>query len=71
MDDDDTRACEENYDCLPRHRKGKRGGIAFLETPQSENIGVAADFGEKLSVSDFPSLFGLIESVSHHDNNGT
>ena len=36
------------------HRRVKRGDIAFLETARSENIGVAADFGEKLSVSDFP-----------------
>lgn len=60
MDGADTRAGEEDCDCLPRHRKVKGDGVAFLETERFKNIGDAADFAKKLGVSDFPSLAGLI-----------
>ena len=63
MDGADTRAGEEDCNCLPRHRKVNRDGIAFLEAERSENIGDAADFAEELGVSDFPSLSGLISFV--------
>lgn len=63
VDSADTRAGEKDCDGLPRHRKVNGDGIAFLETEGFENIGDAADFAEKLGVSDFPSFSGLISLV--------
>jgi len=63
MDSADAGASEESSDSMPGHGEIDRNGVAFADIQRLEDVGEAANLGQKLAVGDEAALTRLIGLV--------